>query len=89
MGRMTAAVKAGDRRKMLEALLMKVAETLDGTDSGRDVAALSIKFVDILDKMEEDEPKSAGSDKTKPMAKVTTFEAIAGRRTERRAAAED
>ena len=86
MGRMVDAVKTGDRGRMLDALLMKLAETLDGTDSGRDVGALAIKFVDVLDKIAEGRPE-------KPLrteqadSEVAKFEVIAKRRGDRRKAA--
>jgi len=86
MGRMVDAVNSGDRREMLDALLMKIAETLDKTDSGRDVGALAIKFVDVLDRRDESEPDN-GKHK-KEAVEVTAFETITKRRSERRKTAQ-
>ena len=41
------AAASGDRRATLEALRDKLAQTIDTTESGRDVAALSRRLIDV------------------------------------------
>lgn len=80
-----AEIAAGDDRvKTLKALRDKLAATIDGTESGRDVAALSSRLVEVLDKIAEAEPTAANVKK----AEVTRIELIAGKRAERRDAAQ-
>lgn len=44
----TDAVKSNDRRDALVALRDKIAATIDGTDSGRDIAALSKRLMEVM-----------------------------------------
>ena len=44
---MEQAVKTNDRRKILVATRDKIAETMDKTDSGRDIAALSKRLMEV------------------------------------------
>ena len=43
------AAKTGSRRATLEALRDKLAETIDECESGRDVAALSRRLMDVCE----------------------------------------
>lgn len=52
MSKLTEAVKTGDRRSMLEALRDTIAETIDGTESGRDIAALSKRLLEVSAELE-------------------------------------
>lgn len=49
MGRLLDAVRSGDKRVMLEALRDDVAETIEDTKSGRDMAALSKRLMEICE----------------------------------------
>lgn len=42
------AVQSNDRRDALVALRDKIAATIDGTDSGRDIAALSKRLMEVM-----------------------------------------
>lgn len=62
----TDAVKSNDRRDALVALRDKIAATIDGTDSGRDIAALSKRLMEVMreidalpDPQAEDDPVEA------------------------------
>lgn len=47
MGTLAKAVASGGRRETLVALRDKLATTIDGTDSGRDIAALSKRLMEV------------------------------------------
>jgi len=49
MGKLLDAVKSGDRRDVLLALRDETAEAIECTTSGRDVAALSKRLIEICD----------------------------------------
>lgn len=60
------AVRSSDRRDALIALRDKIAATIDGTDSGRDIAALSKRLMEVMreidalpDPGESDDPVEA------------------------------
>ena len=60
------AVSSNDRRGALVALRDKIAATIDGTDSGRDIAALSKRLMEVMreidalpDPQAEDDPVEA------------------------------
>lgn len=58
MSKLTEAASSGDRRATLEALRSKLAETIQGCDSGRDIAALSKRLMEVmgeLDALPDDE----------------------------------
>lgn len=42
------AVQSNSRRDALVALRDKIAATIDGTDSGRDIAALSKRLMEVM-----------------------------------------
>ena len=48
MASLVNAVKNGDKTKIYMELALIVAETIEGTDSGRDIAALTIKLTDLV-----------------------------------------
>lgn len=46
-------LKASDRREALTALRDKVAETIDKSESGRDIAALSRRMIEIINELDK------------------------------------
>lgn len=66
MATVSEAVSTSDRRKSLIALRDKIADTIDTTDSGRDIAALSKRLMEVMNEID-----SLPSEKTNdsPMAK--------------------
>ena len=46
-------LKSSDRREVLTALRDKVAETIDKSESGRDIAALSRRMIEIIDELDK------------------------------------
>lgn len=48
MANLVNAVKDGDKAQIYEELALIVAETIESTDSGRDIAALTIKLTDLV-----------------------------------------
>ena len=48
MASLVNAVKCGDKVKIYQELALIVAETIETTDSGRDIAALTIKLTDLV-----------------------------------------
>lgn len=80
------AARKGDYDEVLKQALVKVADALDATDSGRDVSSLAIKVADLVDRCEQ---RGDAKPKTRQkLAEVTAFETIAGRRPKRKQAAE-
>lgn len=49
MGKLLEAVKDGDRRDVLIALRDETAKAIEDTTSGRDVAALSKRLIEIIE----------------------------------------
>lgn len=47
MGKLTTAATKGDRRNMLEALRDKIAKSIEQSESGRDIAALSKRLMEV------------------------------------------
>ena len=85
-GSIGGAARKGDYDEVLRLALVKVCDLLDETDSGRDGSALFIKIIDGVEKIEArkgDSPGMAAND-----TEVPRFEVIAGKRSERRAAAQ-
>ena len=61
------AAASGDRRVVLEALRDKLADTIENTESGRDVAALARRLMDVcaeLDAMPD------GDDESNPLQRA-------------------
>ena len=48
MASLVNAVKQGDKTQIYTELAIIVAEAIEGTDSGRDIAALTIKLTDLV-----------------------------------------
>jgi hypothetical protein len=46
------SAQSGDRRKTLEALRDKLAVSVDACESGRDVAALSKRLMEVMDEID-------------------------------------
>ncbi len=61
------AINDNDRMNALVALRAKIAETIDGTDSGRDIAALSKRLMEVMDEI--DQLEKAAKEKSTPMSK--------------------
>lgn len=52
MSELHSAVISNDRRVSLIALRDTIAETIDTTDSGRDIAALSKRLIEVMNEIE-------------------------------------
>ena len=52
MATVSEAVSTSDRRKSLIALRDKIADTIDTTDSGRDIAALSKRLMEVMNEID-------------------------------------
>lgn len=50
--RLAEAVASGDRRKAMECLRDVIADQIDKTESGRDVAALSKRLLEVLEALD-------------------------------------
>lgn len=48
MASLVKAVKDGDKTRIYTELAIIVAQTIEDTDSGRDIAALTIKLTDLV-----------------------------------------
>lgn len=77
---LSETVAAGDRLKSLQALRDRLASQIDGTDSSRDVAALSQRLMDVLAQIDE-------VVKAQPESKGTVRDEVARKRAERQAGA--
>lgn len=77
----------GDEQKTLEALRDVLAARIDATDSPRDTAALAKRMVEVGKRIAELRSVDA-AEKAKQRVEVTSFDVIAGRYAERRAAAQ-
>lgn len=73
------AVRSGDRLRSLHALRDRLAEQIDSTRGGREVAALSLRLMDVLAQVAELEKAPA-------RPKGTPRDEVARRRAERKAA---
>lgn len=52
MGALVQAARGGDRRKTLETLRDKLAMTIEGTESGRDMAALTKRLLEVISELD-------------------------------------
>jgi len=73
---LVGVAQTGDKRATLEALRDLLATAIDDTDSGRDLAALALRFTDVLNEI----------DKLPTSKDVTAADEIAQRRAARRRA---
>ena len=77
MGLLTEACARGDKRDMLEALRDITAATIEGTSSGRDVAALSKRLIEIcemIDALPSDENTNGVDELAAIMAEYDEYE---------------
>ena len=52
MDNLVNATKSGDRRRTLIALRDRIAATIDSCESGRDMAALSKRLMEVMDEID-------------------------------------
>ncbi len=52
MADLISAAQSGNRRETLEALRDKIAESIQDCDSGRDVAALSKRLMEVMGELD-------------------------------------
>lgn len=52
MGKLLTAVRSDDKRRMLAELRDKIAVTIEDCESGRDMAALSKRLMEVVDEIE-------------------------------------
>ena len=52
MGELLSAAKSEDKRRMLVALRDKIASTIEACESGRDMAALSKRLMEVVEEIE-------------------------------------
>ena len=53
MGKLVTAAKKGNKRDMLVALRDEIAEQIEATGSGRDMAALSKRLIEVVEQIED------------------------------------
>ena len=53
MDNLVSATKSGDRRRTLVALRDRIAATIDSCESGRDMAALSKRLMEVMDEIDD------------------------------------
>lgn len=53
MGKLVSAAKKGRKRDMLVALRDEIAEQIEATSSGRDMAALSKRLIEVVEQIED------------------------------------
>ena len=68
------AFESGDRRRVLEAMALKIADTIDSCESARDIPALTKRMVEVMDAI--DKCPDANASKTK----LATLQANAAKR---------
>ena len=61
MADLVSAAKSGNRRETLEALRDKIAASIQDCESGRDVAALSKRLMEVMGEL-DDLPKQSEED---------------------------
>ena len=52
MDNLVSTTKSGDRRRTLIALRDRIAATIDSCESGRDMAALSKRLMEVMDEID-------------------------------------
>lgn len=52
MPRLSEAAATGDRRETLIAMRDRIAQTIDSTESGRDVAALTKRLMEVMEEID-------------------------------------
>ena len=59
MGKLMDAVRSDDKRRMLSELRDKIAQTIEDCESGRDMAALSKRLMEVVDEIEAIDAKES------------------------------
>lgn len=67
MDSLTDVTSNGDKLRMYECLRMDIAKQIEGTDSGRDVAALSRQYIDITERIAALKEASEKQDRRSPL----------------------
>ena len=67
MGKLTDLTNQGDELEMLKCLRFGIAEQLEQTNSGRDMAALSKQFIDISARIAEIEKLKPKTNRRTPL----------------------
>ena len=62
MGKLLDAVKDGDKRKTLVELRNEIASTIEECESGRDMAALSKRLMEVIEEIAAIDAAKAESD---------------------------
>ena len=57
------AFESGDRRRTLNAMALKIADTIDSCESARDMPALTKRMVEIMDAIDKCPDANAGKSK--------------------------
>ena len=57
------AFESGDRKRTLNAMAMKIADTIDECESARDIPALTKRMVEIMDAIDKCPDPNAGKTK--------------------------
>ena len=65
MGKLVSAAKRGNKREMLVALRDEIAEQIEATSSGRDMAALSKRLIEVVEQIEDVD--AAASKRSNPL----------------------
>lgn len=65
MGKLLKAVRSDDKRLMLAELRDKIATTIEECDSGRDMASLSKRLMEVVEEIETID--AASSEKMNPL----------------------
>ena len=68
------AFETGSKRKTLEAMALKIADTIDACESARDIPALTKRMVEMMDEIEKCPDANA------PKTKLATLQANAAKR---------
>jgi hypothetical protein len=66
------AINENDRMNALIALRAKIAETIDGTDSGRDIAALSKRLMEVMEEIDQEMSLEKKQSKLEKISKLAT-----------------
>ena len=62
MGNLCSAARSGNRRKLLEELRDQLAYQIERSDSGRDIAALTRRLLEVTSELDGLPDESAGPD---------------------------
>ena len=62
MAKLLNAVQSGDKRQTLVELRDEIAQTIESCESGRDMAALSKRLMEVIEEIESIDARSAEED---------------------------